>query len=228
MRVKVADAQAKGEAAILTAKQIRGLLGWLKENRPMVYLWGLLQGAAGLRNYEAIYLTEADLDYEHRTIRVTSNAAHRVKTAASNRTLPVAEAILKALAEWTAGLKVRSLDGFIFKTRYGRHYKPRTVVEMWQEALGAARVAGVDLPEGFIARRMRASFVTAMREGGADFAVLQRYIGHRPDTTMTMHYERIGVERLKAVATLAEQLIAGAGAYAEPEKKDAINGGVLH
>jgi integrase len=187
MRAKVDEEKDKRETPILTAGQLRALVAWLREHRPEVHLWALLQGAAGLRTYEAIYLTEADVDSTAKTVRVSSNEAHKVKTAASRRTIPVADVIAGALGEWLRGRKVRSLTGYVFTAKGDKSYAARTVCELWQEALAAARADGVPVPAGFIARKLRASFVTAAREGGADFGVLQRYIGHddggalRPD-----------------------------------------------
>ena len=60
----------------------------------------------------------------------------------------------------------------------------------WEESIEAAREVEVDLPEGFVARKLRASFVTAMRKGRADFEDLQGYIGHAPASILSEHYDR--------------------------------------
>ena len=42
-------AEIEAKNAILSPVQLRNLLLWLKDNEPMVYVWGILQGLCGLR-----------------------------------------------------------------------------------------------------------------------------------------------------------------------------------
>ena len=81
----------------------------------------------------------------------------------------------------------------------------------------------LDLPAAFTPRHLRATFVTAMRSAGVDLGVLQSYIGHAPQTILAAHYDQVGVERLKRVAEVAEQLYKGEGAFEECSRADAAD-----
>jgi hypothetical protein len=70
-------------------------------------------------------------------------------------------------------------------------------------------------------RKLRATFVSLMRGARADFADLQAYIGHRPATTLSAHYDEGSMERLAAVARLAQGLAEGSGAFAEIDPETA-------
>ena len=84
-------------------------------------------------------------------------------------------------------------------------YTVTGVQHRWAKALARARSHGVDIPEKFIPRRLRASFITAMRKRGADFAVLERYIGHAPSTLLSERYDKLDMERMRPIAALAQE-----------------------
>ena len=77
------------------------------------------------------------------------------------------------------------------------------------------RLDRVDLPPKFIARRLRASFVTALRSAGADIAVLQAYLGQAPTTILSAHYDQIDDTRLRRIADPAQDLFERKGAFQE-------------
>lgn len=227
-------AELEVENAILTPSQLRGLLTWLAENRPVVHLWALLQGCAGVREKEGCYLREQDIDPEAGTITITASSAHRPKNRPSYRTIPVAPAVSKALTAWIQDLKVRHNEGYIFMpTRAigGRQgalsdaarvgaLTPSRIVALWAEAMDAAKLAGVKLAPLFVPRKLRASFVTALRGVGADLADLQAYIGHAPATILSAHYDKTDLGRLKKIADLGQQLFEGSGAFKEAEETE--------
>ena len=78
--------------------------------------------------------------------------------------------------------------------------------------LKRAREDGVDLPSRFVARKLRATFATAMRSMGADYADLQTYLGQTVPTVLSRHYDRVGHERLGKIADLAQKVFDGEGA----------------
>ena len=116
---------------------------------------------------------------------------------------------------------IRHPDGYLFLPQRSRSGRARaksphvrlgvltrdTIHHRWSEGLADARSAGVALPEGFFTRKLRATFVTAMREKGADFEVLQKYIGHAPTSILSAHYDAIGDERMRQIAELAKSLV---------------------
>ncbi len=105
-----------------------------------------------------------------------------------------------------------------------------SIGNMWSEALARAirknveadqPVEAIDLPAKFIPRKLRATFVTAMREAGADFETLQKYIGHAADSILSAYYDKVSMERLRQVAELGQQLYKGSGVFKNSEKKSA-------
>jgi site-specific recombinase XerC len=239
VRLRRKDAPKSDGGAILEPGRLRDLLAYLREREPMIYVWATLQGCAGLRELEGAYLRERDFDATASTLAVAESTAHAPKNSASHRTIPVAPIVREALASWIDGLKVRDAgEGYLFtptrartapasaKSREARAgaFTRHRIAHLWADALARARRDGVELPEAFTPRKLRASFVTAMRVAGADFAVLQRYIGHAPSSILAAHYDRIDQERMRPVASLAQSLAEGAGAFAETEIKSAKTG----
>ncbi len=223
--------ESEGGDAILNPTQLRSLLEWLRDNEPMLHVWGMLQGTGGFRVYEAAYLREQDIDFEKGEIRVTETPAHRPKNNHSYRRVPASPAILAALRAWIEGLTVRSPEGFLFSPRRGSSNETleRTYVsQLWTAALRRARRDGIDIPAGFTARKLRATFVTAIRSAGADFEALQKYIGHAPSSVLSAHYDRIDGSRLAPIAILAEDLFEARGAFGKSLPEVEKNVGQLH
>lgn len=77
---------------------------------------------------------------------------------------------------------------------------------MFTEAIKRARADGVVIPEAFIPRRCRASFVTAMRSARADYADLQAYVGQSVRTVLSQHYDHVSISRLEEIADLAQDM----------------------
>jgi len=158
----------------------------------MRHVWGCLQGLAGLREYEAAYLREQDVDCEDKTVRVAESPAHAPKNAASHRTLPVCDAVHDALSAWIGRMEERHRDGYLFFPRKTEHQKRTAkddaaragayctdyVSRSWTHVLTTARKAGVDLPKGSVARNLRFILATAVRSLKADYADVEAYPVH--------------------------------------------------
>ncbi len=79
------------------------------ENAPMIHCLAMLQGLCGLREQEAAYLRECDIDHLARTITITETSAHKPKNRPSYRTIPVPPVVAEVLQAWIAGLKIRRM-----------------------------------------------------------------------------------------------------------------------
>lgn len=239
---KSASTQHDSESEIVSPEEMRTLVSWLLENEPMVGTWALVQALTGARVFEVAYLREKDFDRRARTIQIVETEAKAPKNASSRRRIPVAPAVAAALAAWIDSMKVRHNAGFLFfptrapegrsgarsrESRVGALSQDR-VKHLWREALDRARRAGVAVPPEFTPRRLRASFVTAMRTARADFEVLQRYIGHRPASILSAHYDDVSKDRLEDIARLAQDLFEGKGAFADASSATGKNAGLLH
>lgn len=215
--------EIEAKDSILSPAQYREFLRWLEAEAPMVRVWAVLQGMCGMRMLEAAYLREQDFDPVARTITITENPAHKPKNRPSYRTIPICPEAAEVLSAWIAGLKVRHESGFLFvpsrmKASRAHAITPEAragaltldrVSHLWARALLSARLSGLKLPAAFQPRKLRASFVTALREAGADVEVLQRYIGHSSGTVLGAHYEKIDLARLRVVPDLAERAFSG-------------------
>lgn len=237
---KVKRPPETAKADILSPAELRELIAWLKENTPMVHVWAVLEGLCGLRQREAAYLREQDINFRELTITVAENSAHTPKTQASFRTIPIPAVVAEALSFWIDGLKIRHPEGYLFTPQYKHRHLPmikratragafslQWIAKLWGKTLSQAKSDHVSLPGTFVAYKLRASFVTAMRKAGADFADLQAYIGHTPSTILSMHYDHLEMSRLKNISSLAQDLYLAKGKFSE-EKKSAKTEGLLH
>lgn len=230
-------AEIERERTILSPTQFLDLFEWLEENAPMVHVWATLQGLCGLRMFEAAYLREQDIDFEKGTITITKTSAHKPKNRSSYRRIPVCPTVMRVLKYWVLGLKVRHHEGYLFfpqRARSGRGYARSQatrvgafsrdrVMHLWSDAIRVARNEGREIPEKFTGRHLRSSFITMMREAGADFELLQRYVGHAPSTVLSAHYDKIDLERLRQIASLAQSLYEGAEVSQNGESEEIKN-----
>ncbi|MCE5228850.1 site-specific integrase [bacterium] len=186
----------------------------------MIHCWAILQALSGVRLYEAAYLREQDINPQAGTITITETPVHKPKTRYSYREIPISAAAMEALTAWIKNMKVRHPGGYLFfpyLRKSGRkHLKTPeaqagvftvyALTHFWGEAHRAAKAGGIKLPSKFIPRKLRATFVTHLRKAGADFSLLESYIGHAPKTILAAHYDHIDMDRLRTLANLAQDL----------------------
>ena len=84
-----------------------------------------------------------------------------------------------------------------------------TITKRFRKAIDAARADGIDLAPKFVARKLRATFITTMREMKADHDDLQTYVGQSDGNVMSTHYDHASIERLRKFADLAQGLVEG-------------------
>jgi integrase len=210
--------------AILNPGQLRSFLAWIKNHDPMLSAFAHMAGLTGMRGRECHYLRERDVDFERKTITIAENEAHTPKTLHSYRTIPVCNYVLDSLRTWIDEHWERRDGGdFLFpapkSARGGRPPKYRhalagclatdTVSKRFRKAIDAARADGVDLAPKFVPRKLRATFITTMREKKADKADLETYVGQSDGTVMSKHYDHASAERLRQIADLAQRLLDG-------------------
>ncbi len=109
---------------------------------------------------------------------------------------------------------MRHPEGYLFfpnqsKARTGKAggYSHNALMVRWGDALARARRSGLELPGQFVARRLRASFITVLRGMGVDTDILRKYVGHAPETMLAAHYLMIDLERMRTVAEHAQRLV---------------------
>ncbi len=217
IRLKRPQVEDDGGGEVLTPNSLRSLLAWLREHEPMMHCWAVLSGLTGLRQREAVYLRRCDVDLKAGTIRIAARPVHGLKNQHSVRTLPVGETVRLALANWIEQMTVQHLrqgEDYLFLNAVGRPFGMDYASRVLSDSLTRAQGASIKLPDDFISRRLRATFVTAMRGAGADLGELQAYCGHRQGTILGAHYDKITLDRLRKIADLADDMAHLRGVFA--------------
>ena len=193
---------------------IRSFLSWLEDRNPMIHAWACMGALTGMRMREYCYLREQDVDFSNKTLTITENAAHKPKNLSSHRIIPVCDHIMESLAAWINSLDPKHPDGFLFfpkrdafqsakannpETKAGC-YSTDAFSRRFAKAVKEARADDVSLPPKFIARKLRHSFMTAMRGMRSDCPDLQVYCGQSVGTVMSKHYAKPSIERLGKIA----------------------------
>jgi len=184
----------------------------------------LLCGFAGLRLTEAAALTFGDLDPDAGTLHTGA------KTQYSVRTIPIAEWVMERLMD-SAGGTVATLPAadtpLCSRSEYNpsvpeeyiakairrslancekrRERKHAKILQEWEA--GAKTTKKPELlhfPE-IVPRNLRTSFACMAVQASVPAEELKRYMGHRPDSVLAMHYadySRIDMLRQRVVDTI--------------------------
>jgi len=194
-------AQPKREIECLDPVEVATLLDWLKGNRPNLWPMACLQGLAGLRGLEASSLRAEDVDFARATVTVRTTPLHPVKTAASERTLPVCGEIVAALRATATGQRLKAMSGELFLDGKGSPWKTDSLSHRWIFTLRrAARDLGLPRLAAVPPRKLRAAFATMAGRLGASDRILKAYLGHTPRDVLGGHYRRIGPDELASVS----------------------------
>jgi integrase len=201
---------AAARSARLTPEQVTALVDALPEWwKPFAWLiaW------TGLRGGEAAGLTVDRVDLLHRTLTVDrqllgadrASKAPRfgpVKTASSNRVLPIGDNVAELLAEH---LRTRPLgvDGLLFTTRTGR---PMTR----GQRSGAFRAAAewIELPEAARGwHALRHTYGSTLLDNGVDVVTVSAWLGHDGPTETLATYAHVDPARLTETADVAASVL---------------------
>ena len=161
--------------AVLTTDQVLAFADAIAPRHRAMVLTG---ATTGLRPGELGGLTTGRVDFLRRTIRVdqqliSPKGGSRIgplKTPASYRTVPVADATLTELSQhlsrWPAELS------FVFTTERGGPVQTRTLLEAWN--LARKRVG----PEWATPHHLRHYYASLLIAGGESVKVVQARLGH--------------------------------------------------
>jgi len=113
--IRSARCETKGRPGLPGPDGSGRLLDWLKDHRT-ADLWPMatMQAFVVCEIYEAAALRSCDVDLERMTIHVTSTPGHTVKTAASDRVIPLCNEAAAALREAIRLQRTRPLSGELF------------------------------------------------------------------------------------------------------------------
>lgn len=195
------------EREALNREQVDALLAFMRSDavyRRYVNEAVILLGT-GLRISEMCGLTEADVDFGGRRIRVDHQIARAVgggyrveepKTESGRRSIYMTDEVMEALRLVMEGrpraepLSVDGHEGFIFLNRDGL---PRVggdydrVFRGIRRKYAKGRRGGAALPDGMTPHSLRHTFCTEMAKGGMNPKALQYIMGHK-DIKMTLGY----------------------------------------
>lgn len=143
--------------------------------------------ASGIRVSELCGLDLADLDREHRVLRVLGKGN-------KERTVPIGAPALAAVDRWLTvrGEWVRETSNALFLGARGGRIDPRVVRRIVHDSLAAVPEAPDVGPHG-----LRHAMATHLLEGGADLRSVQEILGHSSLAT-TQIYTHVTDERLRA------------------------------
>lgn len=170
--------RSKDEVVPPTVEEVRVLLAAMPDRYRVA---GMLAAGAGLRQGEALGLTVDRVDFLRRSLRVDRQLvtpAHGephlapAKSDASIRTVPLADAVLEALASHVAAF-LPGPDGLVVTYIDGRPVRRNRFGAMWRQS-----VARAGLPAAFRYHDLRHHFASALIAGGCSVKVVQKALGH--------------------------------------------------
>jgi len=188
------------EIPALSKSQLRNFLAFMCKHYPELYPLACLQGLAGARGYEAAHVRVSDFNSMAGEITFTDTAAHKLKTPASERTIPLIPQVLEAVLGYRAKLESRepTPDAPLFLNKDAMPWTPNRLSYAWRVAMTAARKEqGLKLPVRFSGDHLRHTFTTLAYEAGCRERTLQRYLGHAAPDVMGQHYLHISVSQLR-------------------------------
>lgn len=179
--------KAETSMQILTAEQIRAVLGAAGEFRPFVEVCLF----AGLRLGEAAGLQLGDVNFLGRTISVHRQVQGSSITSAtivppkygSERTIYVPSELTTALSAHVAAEGITDPDAMLFRTPLGRLWQRNNAGEEWRRIRTTAK-----LPDEVTLHTLRHTFASNLIASGCDVVTVQRALGHaQPSITLNTY-----------------------------------------
>lgn len=145
----------------------------------------LLYGS-GLRVSEACNVRFADLNRQHRLVRVVGKGN-------KTRHVPISKHFIAAADRYMEQRKTPAApDGFLFHTKTGKQLHPPEVRVMMRKYLVAAGLDPKTTPH-----KLRHSFATHLLDHGADIRVIQELLGHASLAT-TQIYTHVSIGKAQS------------------------------
>jgi len=189
---------------ILDSDQYERLITECYAHGPMLGLYALLMGEAGLRAYsEALNLQWDDIDLEEGFLHVRSGRdGHRTKSGKS-RWVPMTARLTRAMRDHMASHRLRMYKGkrspWVFHhtaSRVGSYEAGERIKDLRSSFDSAATRA--ELPAGFRRHDLRHRRVTEWLGDGKSAAIVQEAMGHS-DLRTTMGYKHLAKKHLRAL-----------------------------
>ncbi len=198
-------ARPRRKIICLEADDIQVLLDWLKTKAVDIYPMALLQTFCGLRVLEAAAVRRQDIDAQHGLLRVTDTEIHRLKTACSERTIPIPSFVTKALVESMNRQRVIPVSGCLFLTTKGTPWTLEALQSRWTRLRKAlVKETRNQRYKQVPPKRLRSSFATMASRLGVTDRLLKAYMGHSSGDILGTHYRVIDPGELRSVSAAME------------------------
>ncbi len=198
--VKLPPAERRRESRILSADEVRRLLGVLPEPSRTIFGLGV---ATGLRIGELLGLKVSDVDFERNMLSVRRGVYRGTvgspKTQRSERTIPLASPVVARLAAY---LKDRAVNSeWLFASQAGTVLNDRDLMRRQVEPA----CDGLGLPR-FGWHSLRHTFRTMAGNHGIAPELVQGLLGHADLETGMRYMHRVEAAERAAVEKVAEVL----------------------
>ncbi|MBM4182899.1 MAG: site-specific integrase [Gemmatimonadetes bacterium] len=189
---------------IIDSDQYEKLLAECSAYGPMLGLYALVLGEAGLRAYtEALWLRWEDVDLEEGFLHIRSGRdRHRTKSGES-RWVPMTRRLVAAVREHMASYRLRAYRGerspWVFHHVGDKEgvYRAGDRIRDLRSSFDAA-VDRAKLPDGFRRHDLRHRRVTVWIADGKSPALVQEAMGHS-DLRTTMGYTHLSKKHLRSL-----------------------------
>ena len=167
-------------SALLDHPQTDTVLG-LRDRAMLTVLYG-----TGIRASECAGLTETDVDWERRTIRVRGKGGHE-------RTVPLNDEVLHLLRQYRLARGAAKAHEPFFRSREGGALSRHTIYERVRSHARRARIAHRVSPH-----QLRHTFATHLVQEGVGLVTLRDLLGHRQITSTQIYIHLTAQDLRKA------------------------------
>ena len=210
----LSDDTVKKEA--LTVAQEESLLGFIKTDivYRKYYDEVIILLGTGLRISELCGLTESDIDFENRVIRVDHQLLksrqfgyyiEKTKTKTGIREIPINDRIISAFHRVLNNrpeIKIAEIDGyknFIFITTNGTPKTRESYIDLFSRIVAKYKqTQRIPLPQKMTAHTLRHTFCTKLANAGMNPKALQYLMGHSTINMTLNYYAHVTFESAKA------------------------------
>jgi site-specific recombinase XerD len=208
---KVKDILSYAEVEELLKKPKTNTIMGLRDRAILTLLYG-----TGIRATECASVTDADIDFEAKTIRVVGKGGHQ-------RAVPLNDTVMQALLNYKAARGQQESNKPFFRTRKKRGTTRGTIYERVRRFSRLAKIGKKVTPHV-----LRHTFATHLLRLGEKLIVLKELLGHRQisSTQMYLHLScedlREAIEKhpvKKLLGTLEEFLPTGRLRFQHPPGK---------
>ncbi len=151
----------------------------------------------GARVGEFCSLKWENIDFQKRIIMIRSYENFQVKTASSERDVPISDKLLDILTD----LKKSESSDYVFTSTNGNKLVERTLLRKVKQI---AQKAGIK--KNATLHKFRHSFNSHLSQMGVEYSIRQFLLGHAPQS-ITDHYTKLDASKLSVVVSKLDALI---------------------